>query len=103
MAKSSSPLATVIIVVLALVLLYALNPTREDFIAWRSGQAQRDASSGTENGFIGTLKKGAGAVAGAMTGAVAGGYGRRDYLVCSSYSLGRDEYLGIAHFFIKLK
>jgi hypothetical protein len=103
MAKSSSPLATVIIVVLALVLLYALNPTREDFIAWRSGHARRDASSGAENGFIGTLKKGAGAVAGAMTGAVAGGYGRKDYLICSSYSLGGDEYLGIAHFFIKLK
>lgn len=103
MAKSSSPLATAVIVALALVLLYALNPTREDFIAWRSGQARGEASSGTASGLIGTLKRGAGAVAGAMTGAVAGGYGRRDYLVCSSYSLGRDEYLGIAHLFIKLK
>jgi hypothetical protein len=103
MAKSSSPLATAIIVALALVLLYALNPTREDFIAWRSGQAQRAASTGAESGLIGTLKRGASAVAGAMTGAAASGYGRRDYLVCSSYSLGRDEYLGIAHLFIKLK
>jgi hypothetical protein len=103
MAKSSSPLASAIIVVLALVLLYALNPTREEFMAWRSGQAQLDASSGAASGFIGTLKSGAGAVAGAMTGAVAGGDGRKDYLVCSSYSQGRDEYLGIAHLFIKLK
>lgn len=103
MAQSKSSLATVIIVVLALVLLYALNPTTADFQAWRSAQAQRQATSGSMTGLIGTLKKGAGALAGAMTGTVAGGYSRKDYLVCSTYSLGGDSYLGIVHLFIKLK
>jgi hypothetical protein len=85
-----------------LVLLYALNPTKDDFIAWRSHQAQNQAG-GTSNSLIGVMKKGAGAVAGAMTGLVAGGYSRKDYLVCSTYSLSGDSYLGIARLFIKLK
>jgi len=103
MAKSSSPIATIIIVALALVLLYALNPTTADFQAWRAHQAQGEASSGSMTGLIGTLKKGTGALAGAMTGGISGLYSRKDFLVFSTYSLGKDEYLGIARLFIKLK
>jgi hypothetical protein len=96
-------LGTIIIVVLALLLLYALNPSEADFKAWRSAQAQGQATSGTMTGLIGTLKKGAGAVAGAMTGLVSGAYKRTDYLVCSTYSIGGESYLGIARLFIRLK
>jgi hypothetical protein len=103
MATSKSPLATLIIVVLALLLLYALNPTTEDFQAWRSGKAERAVEGQSTSGLVGALKSGAGKIAGAMTGIVAGGYKRTDYLLCSSYSLGSDRYLGIARLFIKLK
>ncbi len=103
MARAKSPIATAIIIALLLVLLYALNPTTADFQAWRSGQAQRQASGGSASGLVGTLKSGAGKIAGAMTGLVAGGYKRSDYLICSSYSLGSDTYLGVARLFIKLK
>ena len=103
MAKKSSPAATVIIVVLALVLLYALNPSTEDFRAWRSAQAEGAAASGAMGCLIGSLKSGVGKIAGAMSGVTAAFYSRKDFLVCSTYSLGRDEYLGIAHLFIKLR
>jgi hypothetical protein len=104
MAKSKSPLATIIILALAVVLLFALNPTMADFQAWRSGQAKAQAGSG--NGVIGMMKKGAGAIAGAMTGFVSGAYERGDYLIFSTYSLGGskgDLYLGLARLFIKLR
>jgi hypothetical protein len=96
-------LGTIIIVVLALLLLYALNPSTADFQAWRASQSQAQVASGAMTGIIGTLKKGAGAVAGAMTGLVSGAYKRTDYLICSTYSIGSDRYLGIAKLFIKLK
>jgi hypothetical protein len=103
MARSKNGLVAGIIVVLVLILLYALNPTTADFQAWRSGQVQREATSGTMTKPIGTIKKGVGAIAGAMTGGIAALYSRKDYLVCSSYSLGSDRYLGIARLFVKLK
>lgn len=106
MAKSKSPLATIIIVALAVVLLFALNPTMADFQAWRSGQAKAQAGGGSAGGLLGTLKQGAGAIAGAMTGFVSGAYERGDYLIFSTYSLGGrkgDLYLGVARLFIKLK
>jgi hypothetical protein len=96
-------IGAIIIVVLALVLLYVLNPSTPDFQAWRSGQAQNQATSGKMTGVIGELKKGAGAVAGAMTSLVSGAYKRTDYIFCSTYSIGGDLYLGIAKLFIKLK
>jgi hypothetical protein len=102
MARSSKNLGTIIIVALVLVLLYALNPSTADFQAWRSAQAQGQAG-GSSGSLGGVMKKAAGKIAGAMTGVVAGGYERKDYLVCSSYSLGSDRYLGIARLFIKLK
>jgi hypothetical protein len=101
MARTNRRLGWLIILVLALALLYALNPSTADFQAWRSAEARRQAGAGT--GLIGALKKGAGAIAGAMTGGIAGLYSRHDYLVCSSYTLGSDEYLGIARMFVKIK
>jgi hypothetical protein len=92
-----------IIALLFVLLLYALNPTTEDFQAWKSAQAQGRVTGGDETGIIGVMKKGAGAIAGAAAGVEAGGYGRSDFFVCSSYSLGSERYLGIAHLFIKLK
>jgi hypothetical protein len=103
MARNNRNIGTVIIIVLALALLYALNPTTADFQAWRSAKAEREANSGSTSGLVGVMKKGAGAVAGAMTGLVGGAYQRKDYLICSSYSFGSDRYLGIARMFIKLK
>jgi hypothetical protein len=94
---------SVVIAVLFIFLLYILNPTTEDFQAWKSAQAQGRTTGGDATGIIGVMKKGAGAVAGAFGGAIAGAYERRDYLVCSSYSLGGERYLGVAHVFIKLK
>jgi hypothetical protein len=102
MAKSKLGI-NVLIVALFVVLFYALNPTSEDFQAWYSAQAQGRFPGGDESGLAGVLKKGAGAVAGAAAGIEAVGYGRSDYFVCSSYALGRERYLGVAHLFIKLK
>jgi hypothetical protein len=99
----SSPLATLIIIGLALVLLFALNPTTAEFQAWRAARAQRQVGGSQSSGLIGVIQKGAGALAGAMTGIVSGAYERHDYLIFSTYSLGKNEYLGIARFFIELK
>jgi hypothetical protein len=103
MAVSNKSVGTIVILALLLVLLYALNPSTADFQAWRSAQAQGQPASGDASGLKGVMRKASGAIAGAMTGLVAGAYKRTDYLVCSSYALGRDRYLGIARLFIKLK
>jgi len=106
MSKAKSPLATIVIIALVLVLLYALNPTRDDFIAWRTARAERAAGGAQSSGLEGVMKKGAGAIAGAMTGLVAGGFSRSDYLLCSTYSLGGKKgelYLGAARLFVKLR
>jgi hypothetical protein len=103
MARSGRSLTAAIIVALVLVLLFVLNPTTADFQAWRSAQAESQATGGKTSGLIGALKSGAGKIAGAMTSVVAGGYKRHDYLVLSTFTLGSDDYLGIARLFIKVK
>ena len=103
MTKHNTRLGWLIIIVLVLMLLYALNPSTADFQAWRSAQSRAGAQAGGGSGLVGALKQGAGALAGAMSGGIAGLYERHDYYVCSTYSLGRDEYLGIARLFIELK
>jgi hypothetical protein len=50
---------------------------------------------------MGSVRKGEGAVASAA-GLASGGYERRDYFLCSSYSLGSERYLGVARLFFKL-
>jgi hypothetical protein len=91
------------IVALFAILLFALNPSSEDFQAWRSSRARDEATRGDMEGITGVMKKGSGALAGAVNGLVAGGYKRTDYFVCSSYSLGSESYLGVAHLFFRLK
>ena len=106
MAKSKSSLATIVIIALLAVLLFALNPTLADFKAWRSMQAESQATAGTEKGILKDAGKIVGKMAGAMTGFVAGGFKRQDYLLCSTYSSGGNGgelYLGVARLFIKLK
>ncbi len=107
MARKSSPIATVIIIALALVLLFALNPTTADFQAWMSGRAESHATEGTKNGTLGNaFGKLIGKATGAVSSLFAGGYTRRDYLIFSTYSLGGrkgDLYLGAAHLFLKIR
>jgi hypothetical protein len=105
MAKSKSSLTAILIAVLAVVLLVALNPTMSDFKAWRSSQAESQATSGDTTGLIGALKKGAGALAGGMVGFASSFYDRNNYYLFSTYSAGKqgDLYLGVARLFIKLR
>ena len=103
MAISTKNIGTIIIVVLALVLLFALNPSKDDFIAWNSAQPRNQATSGENSGTKKELKPWAGVFAGVMKGFVSRGFSRTDYLVFSTYSLGPDRYLGIAKLFIKLR
>lgn len=105
MARSKSPLASIIIIALVLGLLFALNPSMDDFTAWRSSQARREATSGQTGGLVGVMKKGAGAIAGAMSGLASGFFERKDYLFFSTYSAGKkgDLYVGAARLFVKLR
>jgi hypothetical protein len=103
MAKTSKSTGTIIIIALVALLFVALNPSTDDFKAWRSSQAESQATGGDTAGIVGALKSGAGKLAGAISGAVAGGYERRNYYLFSTYSLGSDRYLGVAHLFIKVK
>jgi hypothetical protein len=103
MAKSKNSFTAILLAALVVAALVGLNPTTADFKAWRSGQAERQATSGDTTGLVGVMKKGAGAFAGALTGAVAGAYERKNYYVCSTYELGGDLYLGVARLFLKLK
>jgi hypothetical protein len=103
MAKTSRRTGTIIIVALVLLLFVALNPSSDDFKAWYSTQAESQVKNGDMSGIAGVFKSGVGAVAGAIGGAVAGGYERKNYYLCSSYSLGTSRYLGVARLFFKLK
>jgi hypothetical protein len=93
----------VFIVVLFAILLFALNPSSEDFQAWRSASARDEATSGNMEGITGVMKKGSGALAGAINGLAASGYKRTDFFLFSSYSLGSESYLGVARLFFRLK
>jgi len=96
--------ANVLIVALLLLLLYALNPSSEDFQAWRSSQARGPAAGSTTDSPVGSLARGEGTAASAATGPLAGGgYERRDYYLCSTYFLGGERYLGVARLFARLK
>jgi hypothetical protein len=103
MAGSNRNVGTLVIVVLALVLLYALNPTKDDFIAWKSAHAQRPGNGGSTSDLVGVMSKGADAMAGAMIGGFAAYDRRDDFLLCSGYSFGGERYLGVAGVFIRLK
>jgi hypothetical protein len=92
------------IVVLALLIFVALNPGSADFNAWQSAQAEGTILAGeTQAGSLGTLASGQGKAGEEPSGSVETGFKRRDYYLFSTYSLRNDSYLGVAHFFIKLK
>jgi hypothetical protein len=88
-----------LIAALLVLLLYALNPSKEDFQAWRAARESSRATGDSQ----GALKKGLGKIAGFAAGLEAGGFERKDYFVCSSYSLDGERYLGVARLFFKLK
>jgi hypothetical protein len=103
MSRESKKTGWIIFAALVLLLLAALNPSTEDFQAWYAGQAQSQVTQGDKTGLVGVLKSGLGAVAGALSGAVASNYKRSNYYLFSTYSLGDRSFLGVAHLFIKLK
>jgi hypothetical protein len=105
MAGSRRALGWIVILALVGALLYALNPTIDDFAAWRAANAQSSAVSPESKGAAQLFEKAAGAVAGAMVGLASGAFERRNFYLFSTFSTGpRGQlYLGIARFFIKLR
>lgn len=106
MAGSTRSTTWLILIILVAVLLVALNPTMDDFKAWRAKAAQDSAVSQNSTGVVRALEEGAGALAGAMVGIASGAFERTNYFVCSTYSSGGSKgplYLGIARIFIRLR
>jgi hypothetical protein len=109
MAGSRRALGWILILALAGALLYALNPTLDDFVAWRVAQAQGSAVSQDSKGVARVLKQGAetiaGAIAGTMVGLASGAFVRTNYYLFSTFSTGPKGqlYLGVARVFIKLR
>jgi hypothetical protein len=105
MAESRRALGWIIIIALVGALLYALNPTIDDFAAWRAADARSSAVSPDSKGAARAFEKGAGALAGAMVGLASGAFERRNFYLFSAFSTGpRGQlYLGIARVFIKLR
>jgi fructose-specific phosphotransferase system IIC component len=99
-----SIIGLVVIVVVVGGLLFALNPTMDDFSAHLQRQAEVQASKSVQGG----LGKALGSLAGVASGLSAKAYARKDYVVFSTYTLGKasdpgSRYLGVAKVFIKLK
>ncbi len=106
MAESRRTIGWLVILALLAALLAALNPTMDDFKAWRAARAQDSAVSRGSTGIARAFEEGAGALAGALEGIASGAFERTNYLVCSSYGSGGSKgplYLGIARTFIKLR
>jgi hypothetical protein len=105
MAGSRRALGWIVILALVGALLYALNPSIDDFAAWRAAEAQSSAVSKDSKGAARAFEKGAGAIAGAMVGLASGIFERRSFYLFSTFSTGpRGQlYLGIARVFIKLR
>jgi hypothetical protein len=106
MAGSRRSTTWLILIALAVVLLVALNPSIEDFQAWRAKTAQDSVVSPNSTGIARALEEGAGAIAGAMVGIASSAFERTNYFVFSTYSSGGSKgplYLGIARMFIRLR
>ncbi len=106
MAESKRSIGWLVILALLAALFAALNPTMDDFKAWRSARAQDAAVSRDSTGIVRALEKGAGALAGALEEIGSGAFARKNYVVCRTYSSGGSKgplYLGIARTFIKLR
>jgi len=106
LAESKRSIGWLVILALLAALLAALNPTMDDFKAWRSARAQDAAVSKDSTGVVRALEKGAGAVAGVLEELGSSAFERTNYVVCSAYSSGGSKgplYLGVARIFIKLR
>lgn len=102
MAGSRRALGWIVILALVGALLFALNPTIDDFAAWRAADARSSAVSPDSKGAARAFERGAGALAGAMVGMASGVFERRNFYLFSTFSSGNHTYLGIARFFIRL-
>ena len=102
-----SGIKSIVILALALALLAVLNPGQADFKAYLSSRASGKVEGQDSGGLIGTLSKGAAALAGRAAAGAGGLYARKDYLFASTFSLGGEKgslYLGLAKkLFIKLR
>jgi hypothetical protein len=100
MAMKRSALTTLLVILVAALLLVALNPDQKDFSAFLSGKGTVQAK---DTGLKGVMS---GAMT-AVTGLTAGLYKRSNYLLFSTYHLGGEKgkvYLGAAKVvFIRLK
>ncbi len=106
MAESRRSIGWLVILALLAALLAALNPTMDDFKAWRSARAQDAAVSPDSTGIVRAFETGAGAIAGALEEIGSGAFTRANYVVCSAYGSGGSKgplYLGVARIFIKLR
>ena len=100
MAMKRSALTTLLVVLVAALLLVALNPGQKDFSAFLSGKGIGQAK---DTGLKGVMS---GAMT-AVTGLAAGLYQRSDDLLFRTYGLGGGKgkvYLGFAKVvFVRLK
>jgi hypothetical protein len=106
MAESKRSIGWLVILALLAALLAALNPTMDDFKAWRAARAQDAAVSPDSTGIERAFETGAGAVAGLLEEIGSGAYRRTNYVVCSAFGSGGSKgplYLGIARTFVKLR
>ena len=102
MAKRSNGLFTGLVFLLAFLFLVALNPTRDEFIAWMSAREAGAASRNATSGLIGRIGQGVGGVVGSIEGGI---FRRHNYGFFSLFSRdgGKVVYLGAAKLFIRLK
>ncbi len=95
------------ILVIALLvggLLFALNPSMDDFGAFYQKKAEKEAAQSVSGGLgklVAGMAKGAASLA-------ANAYTRKDFVLFSTYTLGKasdpsERYLGVAKIFIKVK
>ncbi|MGO8694942.1 MAG: hypothetical protein ACLQMF_14870 [Rectinemataceae bacterium] len=102
MAKRSNGLFSGLLFLLVFLFLVALNPTRDEFIAWMSAK-QADAAAGeATSSLIGEIGKGAGGAVEVIEGGV---FHRHSYTLFSLFSKdgGKVVYLGAAKLFVRLK
>jgi hypothetical protein len=95
-----------LVLIIAVVggLLFVLNPDMDDFGVFMQNKGSAQAGQNS----TGPLSKLASGIAGSVSGLVAKAYTRKDYIVFSTFTMGKasapsDQYLGIAKLFIKIK
>ncbi|MDA8427303.1 MAG: hypothetical protein M0Z80_14345 [Treponema sp.] len=102
MAKRSNGLFSGLLFLLVFLFLVALNPTRDEFIAWMSARQADTASRNAGSDLIGRISSGVGGVAGTIEGGI---FRRHNYGFFSLFSRdgGKVVYLGAAKLFLRLR